>query len=398
MKAKDLVKSLRQLAGKALTLLNRMIPKRKDTILFVGNDGLTDNSRALYVYLTEHGYHKDYRILCAVKNHESYEYLKREGTAFLSLKRGVFSYFRAGTVFYCNGTYPFKPAKSQTVVNLWHGTPLKRICKLAPNVAHYEYNYFNYVLAASPMFAPIMARCFGVAESRVLLCGHARNDLLFRRTPGVPEKLSLQSGEKLLLWMPTFRTSFNDYIRDGDCATRTGLPIFEDLEQMAAFDAWLGEHGMQMAVKLHPMQKLSDIAEFSFPHIRLLTNRDIEAQRLQLYELVAWADALVTDYSSIYFDYLLLDRPIGFTCDDLDAYGGSRGFVVDDPLSLMPGMKLRNYEDFLAFAEKAAAGDDGFGEERERVNGLVNEYRDGRNAERLLKMLGLSRERTDEDA
>ena len=61
-------------------------------------------------------------------------------------------------------------------------------------------------------------------------------------------------------------------------------------------------------------------------------------------------------------------------------------------------MKLRNYEDFLAFAEKAAAGDDGFGEERERVNGLVNEYRDGRNAERLLKMLGLSRERTDEDA
>ena len=67
MKAKDLVKSLRQLAGKALTLLNRMIPKRKDTILFVGNDGLTDNSRALYVYLTEHGYHKDYRILCAVK-------------------------------------------------------------------------------------------------------------------------------------------------------------------------------------------------------------------------------------------------------------------------------------------------------------------------------------------
>lgn len=390
MKLKDLVKTGRQAAGRLLTVLNRLIPKRKDVILFVGNDGLTDNSRAFFTWLTQNGYQKRYRIRCAVKNHEQYGYLRQEGVEFLSLKRGVFAYFRAGYVFYCNGTYPIKPSKGQTAVNLWHGTPLKKICKLAPNVSHYDYDYFTYVLAASPMFVPVMAQCFGVPESRVLCCGHARNDLLFHKSPDVLRKLGLEGDfDRLLLWMPTFRNSYNDYIHDGSCQTETGLPIFENSGQMAEFDRWLRENRMLMVVKLHPMQKESDIAPISLGNIRLLTNREIEAQHLQLYELVACADALVTDYSSIYFDYLLLDRPIGFTCDDLDAYGGSRGFVVSDPLALMPGMKLKTYADFHAFAEKAAAGDDGYAAERERVNAMVNADRDGRSAAHLAQLLGL---------
>ena len=110
---------------------------------------------------------------------------------------------------------------------------------------------------------------------------------------------------------------------------------------------------------------------------------------MQLYELVAHADALVTDYSSIYFDYLLLNRPIGFTCDDMEAYGGNRGFVVDNPLELMPGMKIQNYPEFVAFAEKVFAGDDGFREERERVNNLVNADQDGQSCAHLVSLLGL---------
>ena len=392
MKAKDLVKAARQAAGKLLTVFNRFVPKRKDVILFVGNDGLTDNSRAFFTWLIQNGYQKRYRIRCAVKNHEQYGYLGQDGVEFLSLKRGVFAYFRAGYVFYCNGTYPIKPSKGQTVVNLWHGTPLKKICRLAPNVSHYDYDYFTYVLAASPMFVPVMAACFGVPEEKVLCCGHARNDILFHKSPDALQKLGLTGDfDKLLLWMPTFRNSFNDYIHDGGCGTKTGLPIFENLAQMEEFDRWLRENRMLMVVKLHPMQKESDIAPFSFGNIRLLTNREIEAQRMQLYELVACADALVTDYSSIYFDYLLLDRPIGFTCDDIDAYGGSRGFVVEDPFALMPGMKLKTYADFRAFAEKAAAGDDGFAAERERVNALVNADRDGQSAAHLARLLGLEK-------
>lgn len=390
MKAKDLSKIARQLVGKGLTLLNRLVPKKKDVILFVGNDGLTDNNLALFNHLIENGWQKSYQIICAVKHHQSFE--KQEGVTFVSLKRGVFSYLRAGNVFYCNGTYPIKPSKSQMVCNLWHGTPLKRICRLAPGVSQYDYDYFTYVLAASPMFVPIMAQCFGVPESKVLCCGHARNDVLFRKPERVLERLAPEgSFEKLLLWMPTFRTSYNDYIQDGGPATGTGLPIFSELSQLEEFNRFLQERGMLMAIKLHPMQKLSDITPVSFSNIRLLTNDDLKRCSLPLYELVARADALVTDYSSIYFDYLLLDRPIGFTCDDLDAYGGSRGFVVEDPFSLMPGMKISDYAGFRAFAEKAADGDDGYRDERRRVNDLVNAYQDGENAARLLSMLGLSK-------
>jgi len=398
MKLKDLAKTGRQLAGRVLTVVNKCLPKKKDVILFVGNDGLTDNNLAMFEYLTANGWQEKYEIVCAVKNHESYSHLAGENVHFTSLKKGLFDYLRAGVVFYCNGTYPVKPSKNQLVINLWHGTPLKKICRLAPNVSQYDYDYFTYVLAASEMFVPIMAECFGVPEEKVLLCGHARNDVLFREPEGVMEKLAPGGGfEKLLLWMPTFRTSYNDYIQDG-ATTRTGLPIFEDLDRLEAFNEWLRSENALMVIKLHPMQKLSDIAKVDYSNIRLMTNPDLREKALPLYELVARADALITDYSSIYFDYLLLDRPIGFTCDDLDAYDGSRGFVVDDPLSFMPGMKIRDHGDFVLFAEKALAGDDGWGDERRRINNLVNTYKDGESAARLLHMVGLSKEKGEKNA
>lgn len=390
MKSKDIVKVCRQFAGKIMTLFNYIIPKRKDIILFIGNDGLTDNNRALFSFLIKQGYQQKYHIHCAVKNPARYQYLAENNVKFMSLKAGIFSYFRAGYVFYCNGTYPMKPSKKQIVTNLWHGTPLKKICKLAPNVSQYDYDYFTYLLAASPMFVPIMAKCFGVSEKKVLCCGHARNDILFDPSSDVLERLSLVGDyEKILLWMPTFRNSFNDYIHDGSCTTKTGLPIFEDTSQMEQYNLWLKENKVCMVIKLHPMQKLSDIASFSFSNIRMMTNDDIEAKHLQLYELVAYADALVTDYSSIFFDYLLLNRPIGFTCDDMDTYGGNRGFVVDHPFDLMPGMKINCFSDFLDFSKKMVSGDDGYAQERKRVNQLVNTDKDGKSAQKLISLLGL---------
>ena len=112
-------------------------------------------------------------------------------------------------------------------------------------------------------------------------------------------------------------------------------------------------------------------------------------QKLALYKLVKDSDFLITDYSSIYFDYLLLNRPIGFTIEDMKEYEGNRGFVFEHPFEYMPGRIIQNKEEFMCFLQDTVAGIDGYEEERARVNALVNQVNTPDNCKGLLEKIGL---------
>ena len=85
------------------------------------------------------------------------------------------------------------------------------------------------------------------------------------------------------------------------------------------------------------------------------------------YEFINCSDALVSDYSSVAIDYLLLDRPLGFTLDDYEAYTESRGWVFDDPLEYMPGEHMYNMQDFENFILDIKNGKDNYKEQRASV-------------------------------
>ena len=118
-------------------------------------------------------------------------------------------------------------------------------------------------------------------------------------------------------------------------------------------------------------------------------NSDIEYNNYHLYNLVAQCDSLITDYSSIYFDYLLLDRPIGFTIDDIESYRRNRGFIIDNPESLMPGMKIRNIQDFKDFISNTINNIDTYSDERKKINDLANKYQDDNNCKRIIELVKL---------
>ena len=106
-----------------------------------------------------------------------------------------------------------------------------------------------------------------------------------------------------------------------------------------------------------------------------------------LYPLVGRADALLTDYSSVYIDYLLLDRPIGFVTDDWDAYRNSRGFVFDDPRAVMPGPFLTDYAELTTFLSDVASGNDPFQDRRRTLADRFHTYADGQSCERVLRAI-----------
>lgn len=102
-------------------------------------------------------------------------------------------------------------------------------------------------------------------------------------------------------------------------------------------------------------------------NIVYLENQDLEDNGLQLYEFINCSDALISDYSSVAIDYLLLNRPIGFTLDDYDAYTESRGWVFEDPLEYMPGEHIYNVQQFEQFVLDVKNGKDDYENQRKVI-------------------------------
>lgn len=102
-------------------------------------------------------------------------------------------------------------------------------------------------------------------------------------------------------------------------------------------------------------------------NIVYLENQDLEDNGLQLYEFINCSDALISDYSSVAIDYLLLNRPIGFTLDDYDAYTESRGWVFEDPLEYMPGEHIYNVQQFEQFVLDIRNGKDDYENQRKAI-------------------------------
>ena len=82
-------------------------------------------------------------------------------------------------------------------------------------------------------------------------------------------------------------------------------------------------------------------------------------------------------------------KPIGFTIDDFDSYGDKRGFVVDNPLDIMPGEKIETIEGLISFIEDIKDGNDKYYGERKKINDLANRYQDGNSTKRLVEYLGM---------
>lgn len=146
-----------------------------------------------------------------------------------------------------------------------------------------------------------------------------------------------------------------------------------------------------MIIKIHPAQDTSKITKQQFTNIRFLYNQDLELLNIPFYTILPQVDALITDYSSILFDFLLLNRPMAFTIDDIKSYKERRGFVFKDAYKYMPGEKIASSEQFFLFINHCLNNEDSFQEERKSLNKLVNFYKDGNNCERILKFVGITK-------
>ncbi|MGN0985076.1 MAG: CDP-glycerol glycerophosphotransferase family protein [Candidatus Enterenecus sp.] len=278
-------------------------------------------------------------------------------------------------VLFCNKTL-WPPRKGQLSLFLGHGTPIKQ-CKgfYTPGKFCNRWSYPSEAVKTT------MEEQLGLAPEQGLLLGYPRNDALLRPA-GALDKLVDRQGRRCVFWLPTFRQHTHGY--DSNYALPgCGLPLLGEEGALERLNAALEAAGVLLVLKPHPVQDMGAIKAGNFSNFRLLYDADLQKADVQLYEALADADALLTDYSSVYCDYLLTGKPIGLTFDDLERYEHSRGLVTEDVKSLMKGRYLYTPEDLLAFIGEVSRGEDPARAEREAANDYYNHWRDGGSARRV---------------
>lgn len=367
-----------------LSLLNKLIPKASNRVFFYSNLGFRDNVRALYDYMIENGFNRKFKITVATNEFKSFIDSAPENVKFVGLKRGIFSFLGSKYCFYSFGKYPIKPAKEQCVVNLWHGMPLKGIGRLEKGCEEEDQNFFTYVIATSPFFADVMCKAFGAGENQALITPQPRCDV-FLKEIACPEFFS--GFKKVVLWLPTFMSSKRLNKTDG-CYEEINPFDEAFLEKLCGV---LQKENILLFIKPHPMDD-TPLPSRAYKNIRFASESELCSKSVTLHQLLKHSDALITDFSSIYFDYLLLNKPIAFAGPDSEKYGKNRGYAFDNIENLMPGSQIKTAEEFSDFLSSVVKGEDTTSEKRRQCNEICNQYKDISGCKLILEKIGLKSE------
>ena len=146
-----------------------------------------------------------------------------------------------------------------------------------------------------------------------------------------------------------------------------------------------------MMIKLHPVADLSIYKEKSYSNIRLMSNQELFSLGLHINQIMPLFDGFITDYSSAATSFMILDRPMAFTLDDLDEYDTSRGFVVNPVRDYLSGVELYNVRDMMNFVEDVCIGKDTSADKRHKLCEKMIDYFDGSNSKRLLEKLSIEK-------
>lgn len=257
------------------------------------------------------------------------------------------------------------------VVQLWHAEGVfKRfgLCSaLPPEIEELEKRCckrYTHAVCSSKNVVPYYAKAFGLPEERVLPLGSARTDRFF--LPSDTENLRAEfdekypqcRGKKLALYAPTFR---DDPKRDGE--------IMKNFNAKKFAERFSDEY--VLLIRLHPQVHTGEV-EAGESAIDMTGYPDVG-------ELVQICDLLITDYSSICMDFVLLEKPCLFYAFDLEKYERERSFFFNYE-DYVPGRTAKTFDELL---DMIASGD--FGKDRqEKFKNFNFDALDGKSAERIV--------------
>ena len=373
-------------------------PRNKKIWLFGSTFGrrFADNPKYAYLYMSQ--FHSDeVRPIWISHNRAVIELLQKEGLEayyYRSLK-GIYYCLRAKVYIFDNYSkdISFWLSGGAVKINLWHGTATKKINQdnkfdhlrhprnwkerfsTAITRASNE-KPSHYVLATSKQMAPILAQAFGTTMDHTLVIGHPRNDILFPEVGirDVYTSMEIKTRKrleeikslnyKIIFYVPTFRDSED---------------IFFDKINLSCFNDFLRENNFMLCSKLHIKSKLKKrFEELDYSNIMNI-DADVDPATILTY-----ADMMIVDYSSIYLDYMLLERPcVAFPFDYKEYVSESRECYFDYN-EYMPDIQVETMEELERVIVQLFQKDERYHERIERRKFHFDDI-DGHSSERLYQ-------------
>jgi len=283
----------------------------------------------------------------------------------------------AETTFFSHGLFTdVDPPRNRLVVNLWHGDGLK-----FPAGTHLIRS--SVVLAGTRLWAQQRPGRFALPESAVAVVGNPRIDQFHVTPPAdVLTRLGLEAGVGTVLWLPTYRAASGGHGRTwreaDDLSSNSDVAVIT--RSLAAACA---ARSLQLVVKPHPL----DTDSFDDLGIRVLRHTALRDAGMTLYELLGAVDAVISDVSSVWVDYLALDRPIAFYVPDLEDLQLRGKLNVEDPAALLPGPRITTTAEAVRFIEAVADHPDDIRPSRYPAAAAIGVVSEPRVADRLLDWL-----------
>lgn len=393
------IRLLMRMTSAGLRMINRIVPKKDRQVIFQSVPDFSGNPKFFYEYLKSKPLENEYDPIWITEEENIAIWLNQNGIRAYSRKdfRWLIIFLRSRYIVVSHGNYSTIKASNQILVDLWHGMPLKAMGFVDNGETKESLVNFkrssdskDILIATSKNIKNALVSCFYIDPRKVYVTGQPRNDKLF--SDGSREllehltKTEIHKYSKVVLFAPTFRV-WSKINRVEGRSQIQNLFGFEDYSTQK-FQDFICQKRILFLLKLHPFEEEYVLSHYQLPrNIVLIKSGFLQENFADLYEILGAVDILITDYSSIYFDFLLLNRPILFVPTDVKDYTRNRGFVLEPYNFWTPGPKATTFNDFLRELTKCIDDPEYYQSERTVINNLINTYQDGGSCKRVFDVV-----------
>ena len=363
---------------------------RKKLFVFESNPDFSDNSRGFWEYIKNLD---DVSTFWCVRDENMLQRMQANGIdcALFHTDKANEMIEKADCFITSSFEFAYFKKKNQIHVSAWHGFPLKLIGFFDTASEEDDFSNLKVITTQSDIITATSRTCqlnmsgmLSVDPNKVKITGFPRNDLIHKSNgkKNLAKLFDVNMDSRFIFYLPTMRKGLK---KEGQQFEKN-IFNYEDYG-VDEIDSFLEKNNAYIVTKMHfadnPYFKL---CSFDLPKRVLFLNTELlNEYLLTIYHIMNAFDILITDYSSVYVDYLLLNRPIIFSCPDLEEYKKDRGFVVDNPSLLMPGKIVSSQKELLNEIYLNLNGTDKYKEKRKKMMPLFHTYVDSNSSKRLYE-------------
>lgn len=364
--------------------------------VFMSQPDFACNPHALWSYVIKN---TNFETAWIVKKVASYHVLEERGIpcALYGTLEAIDYISNADVIVANSYTYlEIQKREEQLLVNLWHGSGVK---------AHdyYDHNLNpRHVIKLKKYFNMVDLMCVHSLDDRFKLSAMLHFDLRKMYVTGQPRLDSVTNSDgksklinifgenikkyqKLIFFAPSYRANMSCHAGKIYSDNIFRLQDFDN----SLLDEFLVKNNAAIIYKLHPIEQTAFLGrEFEMSeHCYELTDMTLFEQDIRYDEILNAFDVMVSDYSSIAYDFLLLNRPIVYLLPDYEEYKNAKGFVFSNIDAYMPGEKAYTFEALLQALQNAFLEPGQYEDARKNVLNNRFDYMDGKSTERCFNQI-----------